>query len=398
MNINLINIRSSVGANYKEFDKELKELKECLFEKGDFSQNSGDLPVFFIESGGSEGIFKSLYKSYKEPYIIISKPTSNSLPAALEICSFLNQHNLNYIHVHDKIENIPTKLINALQEDRIENKKINSLPDVLKNKRYGVIGKPSDWLIASEVNYTNAKNKLGVTLLDISFDEFLNEIKLSKNIKCDESFLKYANDIINEDEIFKAYVIYSALKKIVKKYELDGITVRCFDLLNTYKSTSCLALAILNSEGITSACEGDAATMLTMAFVKALFNKETFQVNPSYINLEENYGYFAHCTIPLNMCKSFKFDTHYESQIGIGIKGEMFLDDVTVLKINNDFSKIEIFEGNIVSNLNESNLCRTQIKIKFKENIVSMVSDPLSNHLVIVYGSYKKDLQSLFKI
>ena len=35
------------------------------------------------------------------------------------------------------------------------------------------------------------------------------------------------------------------------------MTVRCFDLLGRIGTTGCLALAILNAEGIPAACEGD---------------------------------------------------------------------------------------------------------------------------------------------
>ena len=39
------------------------------------------------------------------------------------------------------------------------------------------------------------------------------------------------------------------LRRIVDRYELDGFTLRCFDLLNPF-ITGCLALGILNAEGI----------------------------------------------------------------------------------------------------------------------------------------------------
>ena len=65
------------------------------------------------------------------------------------------------------------------------------------------------------------------------------------------------NRIIDESELKLALRIYSALKALVVKYKLDGLTVRCFDLLSTIHSTSCIALALLNNEGIIAACEGD---------------------------------------------------------------------------------------------------------------------------------------------
>ena len=38
-------------------------------------------------------------------------------------------------------------------------------------------------------------------------------------------------------------------KRLVEKYELSAVTIKCFDLLNTVHTTGCLALAILNAVG-----------------------------------------------------------------------------------------------------------------------------------------------------
>ena len=44
----------------------------------------------------------------------------------------------------------------------------------------------------------------------------------------------------------KALDVYGAAKRLVLKYGLSAVTVRCFDLLTTVHTTGCLALAILN--------------------------------------------------------------------------------------------------------------------------------------------------------
>ena len=40
--------------------------------------------------------------------------------------------------------------------------------------RLGVIGKPSDWLIASNVDYKNVKDKFNIDLIDIDINELID--------------------------------------------------------------------------------------------------------------------------------------------------------------------------------------------------------------------------------
>ena len=51
-----------------------------------------------------------------------------------------------------------------------------------------------------------------------------------------------------------------------------------------------------------------------------------------------------------------------------------------------------LIEGNISENLNKSNLCRTQIKVRSKENLKTLLDTPLGNHLIVFYGNHKEEL------
>ena len=349
--------------------------------------------IFFIESGGTEEIFKSIYKNYKEPYYFIATNANNSLPASLEIASFLKQQNLSYFIFHGKPSEVRNQIINFDPKYLSFNYSFKD-NNILKGEKYGVIGRPSDWLIASNVNYSLAMNKLKISFVDISFDEFkslLDEIP-----ERESSYELLSNETISPFEIRKALKIYDAIKVLVLKYHLNGITIRCFDLLDTYKSTSCLALAILNSEGITSSCEGDIPSLISMRIIQKLFDKPSFQANPSYIDKEHNYLYLAHCTVPLNMVKDYKLDTHFESGIGVGIKGELPINkDVTIFKVDSSLLKCSIYSGKIEENLHKSNLCRTQIKVRLNERVEELLSSPCGNHLLVFFGDYKDKLIKL---
>lgn len=366
-----------------------KFVKELDIESIDF-----DKEIFFVQSGGTEEIFVKIYKEHKAPYILIATDSNNSLPAALEIVSFLRSKKLECYLFHGTPSEVRENLRINYQNRISFNYEFSPEELLLKNARLGVVGEPSDWLIASHVNEEQVKEALGASLVNISFDEFKAEIDKTKVASLGK-FSKYINDKIKKDDVLLALRIYEALKALVKKYKLNGLTVRCFDLLGTVHSTSCLALAILNDEEIVSSCEGDVPALISMMIIRKFFNQPSFQCNPSYINVEDNFGYFAHCTLPLKMTKSFALDTHFESGIGVGIHGEMNKGKITILKINSDLQKFSVFAGKIGENLYKNNLCRTQIKVTFDDPIDAILTSPCGNHLVVFYGNNASKLVSL---
>ncbi len=393
--INFIFIRSHVGNDERFKDLEKAKYLEKLNASNDFIFDASGRDIFFIETGGTEEEFKRIYKRYSEPYLILATDANNSLPASLEIATFLRKNGKKFKLFHGK----PEEVCEQLKCDeilKIHEKNRGFLKfDNLKGMRLGVVGKPSNWLIASDVNYKEVKDKFDVELIDISTEEFLAQVNLSKPKLDPIIFEPLLNEKVNKETLDGALQIYAALRDLIMKYNLNGLTVRCFDLLTSVHNTSCLALAMLNKDGYIATCEGDIPAMLTMAIVRKAFHQSSFQVNPSYLNLKQRYGYFAHCTLPLDMCLSYEFDTHFESGIGLGVKGRLNLGKVTIFKMNGNLNDFEVFEGQIVENLHKNNLCRTQVKIEFNEPIDEMFTLPNGNHLIIFRGAHKEELVNL---
>jgi len=393
--INFVFLRSKVGNDSRFKDEEKARFLNGLNAQNDFELSESGETVFFIETGGTEEEFKSIFAQYKEPYYLLATDANNSLPASLEIASFLRKNGKKFKLFHG----LPEEVREQLKSDeitKIHGKNGGYLKfKALSGMRLGVVGKPSNWLISSDVNYKEAKERFGVELVDISTEEFLSQIEKT-NDKIDPLiFEPLLNEKVSEETLKGALRIYCALRDLIVKYSLSGLTVRCFDLLSSVHNTSCLALAMLNKDGYIATCEGDIPAMLSMAIVKKAFHQSSFQVNPSYLNLKESYGYFAHCTIPLDMCLSYVFDTHFESGIGLGICGRLNLGKVTIFKMNGNLEDYEVFEGSVAENLHKNNLCRTQVKIKFNEPIDEMFTLPNGNHLIIFYGAHKAELVDL---
>ena len=359
---------AAVGAVTQEF---LGSLGIDYTLKGnDYSDyGSHTLSVIYVRTGGTEGIFKRLLPQLRQqsqaPFYLLTSGKSNSLAASMEILSYLQQNYMQGEIIHGSADYIARRL-QALQKVQEAKRKLNGT-------RYGIIGEPSDWLISSAADPKAVKNKLGIELVEVSISELLEGI-----------------DKMTEGEMPDR--IYQALKTIVTKHNLQGFTLRCFDLLTAVHNTGCWALAKLNAEGIVAGCEGDVPAMLSMAITNALLGVSGFQANPSQINPETGEMLFAHCTIPLNMVERYELDTHFESGIGVGIRGFMKEGPVTVFKVSGDLKRSFMAEGELVRNQAKPDLCRTQqiIQLTDNEQTAYFLTHPIGNHHIITPGKNRK--------
>ena len=373
----------------------ISEIENALGARFDFIGNDfsgygeSDLDIIFVRTGGTEGIFKEVFPTLGGNILLLTSGKSNSLAASLEIMSYLNQKGRKGEILHGSVSYISER-INVLA-------KVSRARKSLNGRNLGIIGEPSDWLISSDADKKAVKEKLGINLLDINIQELVEETgkvdtfpqevrAISKELEenASEAVRKYAEGALK---------IYVALKNIVTKYNLSGLTLRCFDLLDSVGNTGCLALAMLNSEGIPSGCEGDVPALLTMTIGQALTGRCGFQANPSRIDPQTGELLLAHCTIPFNMILSRSFNTHFESGIRVAVHGEMPLGDATIFKVSGDLGRSFCTEADLLSNQYENNLCRTQINLRLKENpqetcMEYFLKNPVGNHHILFSGAH----------
>ena len=118
--------------------------------------------------------------------------------------------------------------------------------------------------------------------------------------------------------------------------------------------------------------------------------------NPTSINTEDNSIILAHCTIPTSMCSSYSLSTHFESGIGIGIKGKISLGVGTIFKLSNTLDEYFVSSMDLKENVNDKNLCRTQVKAVLDEDVKYFLKAPLGNHHLVIEGDYTEIIDSFF--
>jgi len=364
------------------------------------------LNLLYIRTGGTEGIFKKLLpklvsqSSNKSVYLLTSGK-SNSLAASMEILSYLRQQGMNGEIIHGSAEVISARLRLLARAGEARQR--------LRGMRLGIVGAPSDWLISSYADAYSVFQKWGITLVEIPMKELLRryEAQTSPTLTECETWLTgtevppmtkpAASKVMSA--LPGALRIYKALKGLVDDCHLDGLTIRCFDLLSTVHNTGCIALARLNAEGIVAGCEGDVPAMLSMTITQALLGVAGFQANPARIDTTTGEMWFAHCTIPLNMIRQMALDTHFESGIGVGICGVAEKGPVTIFKTSGTDNRFFVEEGMLTDCPSQPDLCRTQqvVTLAHKESTRYFLTQPIGNHHIIVPGHHRELYEEIMK-
>ena len=394
MSLGVYYLRSANNNNDPDFDRECREfLTEVgqsaneplmLVEKDTFIDQP--IHVFFVASGGSEQLFREIFQIIDGPYYLLTRKSHNSLAAAMEIMGFLSEKGLKGEILHGDARSIGKKIATV--------QKIASLKKRLKSFRLGTTGE-SSWLISSKVDRNVLEDSSGMKMLDISFDELLSEVK--KNTYKDNQFtLEIKRHPYDRQEIERALSVYGAIRRLVDRYALQGITVRCFDLLGPTCITGCLALAILNAEGIYAACEGDGRSLVSMTILGELTGQPIFMANPSRLEMESNEIVLAHCILPLNMPERYQLNTHFESGLGISVSADLPLGKCTIFKCKENLKEYYAQAGEIVQNMKEGCLCRTQIRVKLHDRLDYFLKKPIANHHMICLGDHKALIDEFF--
>ena len=392
--IDFYQIRSPLSQLTEERRQQyIQSVETALGEKlqqADLDQYLNDeFALLYVASGGSEGYFLEVFEQLKDRHCyILTSGESNSLAASMEILSYLRRHGGSGQILHGSTDQVAHQI-------RILRNAHRGL-NALRGKKLGCIGEPSDWLIASDYQPDAVQKKLGLGFVSVPMAELLEEI--AKNSYEENEYTElFKKQGFDPDEIEKALYVYGAFQRIVNKYQLCGVSVRCFDLLDTVHTTGCLGLSILNSLGVYGGCEGDMPTLLSMAIIGSITGEPLFMCNPSRFDTGTGCATFAHCTVPTTMLDRFTLNTHFESGIGVAVQGNFAEGDCTLFKCEGDLSRYFAQEGTIQETPYSNMLCRTQIRVGL-DDFSYFLTNPINNHHVICRGRHREEIDAFFRL
>ena len=405
MNLNLITFASSLASRESIFTDH-HTLLDAIGEKYDvryiFPEELGNtIPVgatmVLVGSGGVEEMVKANIDRLPPYVVLIADGLKNSLAASLEILSWMRMNGR-----HGRVLHGPTSFIMQGIDDYAA---AHNAITRLNGKRVGVIGKPSGWLIASNVDYATMRERWGVEMVDVPLDEVVKgyeAVTAGEVQDITDEFISKAVGVKepSRDEVVKAMRLYRSVKGIVERNRLDAFTLNCFDLIPTTRTTGCVALALLNQQGIPAGCEGDEQTLLTMRAVQTATGEMTFMANPSKIlDNAAHEMVFAHCTIAPAMTDRYIVRDHYESLSGVAVEGIFDPMDMTVVKCGGKgMERCFISKAQLLECTTNPNMCRTQLHLRLDQPLDYFLERSIGNHHVIVRGDHADRLTAILRM
>jgi L-fucose isomerase-like protein len=397
MPINIVPFFSSVSPQglIDGIVKEIEQEGVNIISTG--SKIAPDMPSYiFIGTGGTENdVSKYLEKTdLKQPIILLSYDERNSLPASMEIRTYLQKNGIDSKIIHGSLKELHSRISRWLKYLEIQNN--------LRGAKLGVIGKPSSWLIASHVDPQQVSRRWGLKIEEIAIEELTEKLpveigkEFQNNVSTFQSQASCQN--ITDDEVKRAGLVAQRLTEIIKKEKLAAVTVQCFSLLQETDISGCYSLSYLNDiEDFVAGCEGDIPATFTMFLAKLLSGSPSFMANVASVDQELNTAVFAHCTISTSITEGYEITTHFETGRSVGVRGKWPLTEVTVLKVfGESLNEYWVAGGSVIDNLVNDNGCRTQIRVVMDEPVEYFLEESLANHHIIIPGDHVQEIVEFF--
>jgi len=353
-------------------------------------------PVVFLATGGTERlILESAGFDAREPALLVAHPGHNSLPAALEVLARVQQLGIrgqvHFLRGPSDTEGL-RRLAEAIHDRRVRRALIES--------RIGLVGGPSDWLVASSPTTETVRAVWGPIVVPLPLESILSEPdqeSAARGATLARDFRAGAEALVEpaEADLLAAGRVHAMLRRLVDAERLDAVAVRCFDLVLRRQTTGCLALAQLNDEGVIAGCEGDLVATVAMLWIQRLTGTISWMANPSRIDLDRGILSLAHCTVPRSVSGAYRLRSHFESGLGVGVQGTMRTGPVTLVRIGGArMELLRAIDGDLSCNTDHPDLCRTQVEIEVRrDRLQDLLAQPLGNHMVVVSGHHAAALR-----
>ena len=365
----------------------------------------GYRPVaILVATGGTEAEILRLHGTRQiaapgEPLLLVTHSAHNSLPAALEALARVQQEGGRGRIVHLPSPEDATTL--AGLRAAVEDIHVHAR---LRRSRIGLVGAPSDWLVASVPDSEAVRSVWGPETLAFPLAPLLAAARSAPDdmaLALSDSFAGAAgaDRAPGSDAVRQASTVFSALSRLMEAESLDAVAVRCFDLVTGPGTSGCLALSAINDAGSIAACEGDLASAVAMLWVRELLGTASWMANPSDADASTGLLRLAHCTIARSLVTRWELRTHFESGLGVALAGDLAEGDVTLVRLGGTrLDRLFLAEGVAFPGPRREDLCRTQVDLRLApSSVAELLERPLGNHVVLVPGRHAARLRGWWR-
>ncbi len=350
--------------------------------------------VVVVATGGTERTVLEVVARRRasvpwEPVVLVTHPLHNSVPAAIEALARLRHDGVVGRIVQTVTPGEPATTIADL-----------SAIHRLRRARLGLVGQPSEWLVASVPDPDGLRRRWGIALVDIDIGETIRHHREARDVEVGPVAVRFTAHGEPTPDTVAAAALHPTLIQTIERHRVDAVAVRCFDFITELSTSGCVALAQLNDTGVVAGCEGDVAATVAMMIAREVLDLPSWIANPAMIDPTGGELVLAHCTVAPSMVDEIELHTHFESGLGIGIRGTFGPGPVTLLRLGGDRLERHWFaQGEVVAHGDSPDLCRTQVTLHVVDRELDpLLEDPLGNHIVMVRGHHRARLERWWRL
>lgn len=204
----------------------------------------------------------------------------------------------------------------------------------------------------------------------------------------------------SQGDVEKSLRLYLALKGIVDETASRGLALDCYRFMRRTGMTPCLALTLLNDDGVQGMCEGDLEAGPLMLLLHAISGQPVWIANIAKLDLKNGIVTLAHCSAPMKLSEPegvTRLMSHFESSLGVSLDVPLRRGNVTLAHFSLNPAKLVACTGEVIeSQLGHWKLSRTQADVKLNCNPTAFL-EGTGNHQTVSYGEYAPILIQIAK-
>ncbi len=256
---------------------------------------------------------------------------------------------------------------------------------------------------------------LGTRVVTVPLQDFYDLFAaIGRTSEVNERARRYLREAVkrvepDENDVYEAAKCYFVLKQIIEREKADAVMMTCLPGLRRPRRhvPPCMGFMDLRDEAIPAGCQSDLDATLTMMLLQYLFDRPSFQHNPSS-DTEKNLYFGAHCTAPARMngpeqsAERYALRSHAEA--GWGCVPQVFFPVGRRVTLANYFSRenppqMSIYSGTLVGCPPNPPCggCRTNMLVR-----VDGCADPSQlksgDHLCMCYGEHAAHLRAFCRL
>lgn len=251
-----------------------------------------------------------------------------------------------------------------------------------------------------------AREKYKIEIIEVSYEDLAPRLRsakansnlVSKAEQWTEKYLSLPHTTLMTDKKFvvNTFLLYSVFRDLLREYNTPAFTIRaCMaTIMPMAETTACLALSLLNDEGMLAFCESDFVVIPSGILLHYISGKPVFLHNSTFPH--NAIATCAHCTAPRRMDRTHyepaKIMTHYESEYGAAPKVEIPKgQEVTFIDPEYSTGRWVGFKGIVKSNPFYE-ICRSQQDVEIQGDWRKLLKEVRDSHWMMAYGNYLKEV------